>query len=177
MKHSNAPSFLLSLLVIAVDQVSKWAVDVLILRAPPVPDFWTWLSQPGPRLPFAAVEVTSFFNIVMVWNFGVSFGTFNHENGWSAPVLSGLALILCLVFGLWLLRTSSTTQAAGLALVIGGALGNVIDRMRMGAVMDFLDVHVLGWHWPAFNVADSCICVGVGIILFHAVFLDRKTLE
>ncbi|MCK6418012.1 MAG: signal peptidase II [Alphaproteobacteria bacterium] len=168
MKPSNAPFFLLSLAMIIVDQVSKWAADVLILRVPPLPDFWTWLTQPGPRLPFSAVEITPYFNIVMVWNFGVSFGTLNYQSAWGAVILSSLAVVLCLIFSVWLMRTHSRIIAAALALVIGGAMGNVIDRMRMGAVMDFLDFHVAGWHWPAFNVADSCICIGVGILLFHA---------
>jgi signal peptidase II len=74
------------------------------------------------------------------------------------------------VLAVWLWRALRSIPAAALGLVIGGALGNVVDRIRFGAVFDFLDVHVAGWHWPAFNVADSAISVGVAVLLIDSLF-------
>ncbi len=119
-----------------------------------------------PRL----VAVTGFFNIVLVWNKGVSFGMFNQGGTTSLWILSAIALIIAAALTIWLARTGKRLVAWALALIVGGALGNVIDRVRLGAVVDFLDFHVAGWHWPAFNVADAAIFIGVVLLLFENLF-------
>ncbi len=128
--------------------------------------FLALLGEAGGR----AIEVTPFFNLVAVWNYGVSFGLFNTGSPGAAWVLAALALGVVGALGLWLRRAEGRAVAAALGLVIGGAIGNVIDRLRFGAVFDFLDVHARGWHWPAFNVADSAIFLGVAVLVIDALF-------
>lgn len=129
-----------------------------------------WWLDVAARYP-AGIEITPFFNLVMVWNRGVSFGLFNSgEAATQAWLLSAFAAALCVVLFLWLRRTHKLIVGLGLGLVLGGAVGNIIDRVRFGAVADFLDFHAFGWHWPAFNVADSAIVVGVGCLLADSLF-------
>ena len=143
----------LAAVVLVLDQASKW-----------------WLLE-VVGMPFRPpIVVTPFFNLVMVWNRGVSFGLFAHEAEVMPYVLSGVAVAISAALLVWLARAERRWIAAAVGLVIGGALGNVIDRLRFGAVADFLDVHAAGWHWPAFNVADAAISVGVGMILLDGLF-------
>jgi signal peptidase II len=111
------------------------------------------------------IAVAPFFNLVLVWNRGVSFGMFNSGGAFAPWLLSGLALAVVVGLGAWLRSTDQRLTALGLGLVIGGALGNVVDRVRFGAVVDFLDFHLAGYHWPAFNVADAGICVGAALMV------------
>jgi signal peptidase II len=144
---------LVAVVVVIADQASK-----LVMLA----------NLEGP------VEVTPFFNLVRVWNTGVSFGLFGSAGPGAPWVLSGLALAVVVGLGVWLFRTDAKLVAAGLGLVIGGALGNVIDRVRFGAVFDFLDFHAFGVHWPAFNLADAAIVVGAALLLVDGLLLERR---
>lgn len=140
----------LATLVLVADQLSKWLLMDVVLGSP------------------RAIEITSFLNLVWVWNQGVSFGMLG--GGAVSPwLLSGLALAVALALAIWLGRAETRLLAAALGLVIGGAVGNVVDRVRFGAVFDFVDVHAAGHHWPAFNVADSAITVGVAFLLLDSV--------
>ena len=143
--------------VILLDQATKWLVHDVVM-APP-----------------RSIPVTDFFNIVMVWNRGVSFGLFDNDSVWTPMLLSLLAVGISIVLMVWLRRAEGKWLALGLGMVIGGAVGNVIDRAVWRAVFDFLDFHVAGYHWPAFNVADTAITVGVVLILAEGLFAkDRK---
>ena len=145
-----------ALVLLGLDQLTKWAaLDVLDLAARPI-------------------AVTPFFNLVMVWNRGVSFGMLDALGAVAPWLLSGLALAVVIGLLLWLRRSEHAMMAIGLGLVIGGALGNVIDRLRYGAVVDFLDFHLAGWHWPAFNLADAGICVGAGLIVVDGLLAPRR---
>jgi signal peptidase II len=119
----------------------------------------------------AGVKVFPFVNLVLGHNSGVSFGLLNSVPSWGLVLLS-LLIIGCLVSWLW--QSTSSLTVCALGLVIGGALGNLIDRLRHGAVTDFLDFHVGEYHWPAFNMADTAIVCGVGIILVTTLFDQRK---
>lgn len=118
--------------------------------------------------------VTSFFNLTTVWNYGVSFGLFSNHP------LVGKYLILALSLGIvgfllhWLYKETSQFTRWALITVVGGALGNIIDRIVHGAVFDFLDFHLYGYHWPAFNFADCFISIGVALLLWDAVFRHQK---
>ncbi len=109
--------------------------------------------------------VTSFFNLVMVYNKGAAFSFLADQQGWQRYLFAGISLAASLLI-LWMLKRNPSQRLFcwALALILGGAIGNLIDRLVYGHVIDFLDVHVLGWHWPAFNVADSAITLGA--ILF-----------
>ena len=128
-----------------------------------------WLGEVG-----TAVTVTSFFNLVFVLNRGVSFGLFSSGSPWGPWLLSAFTVAVVIVLVIWLIRTADRWLGIALGLIIGGALGNLIDRLSRGAVFDFLDFHVAGLHWPAFNVADSAITLGVGIVLYGSLIGGRS---
>ena len=138
--------------VIVLDQASKW---------------WILLSvmQP-PRF----IEITPFLNIVLTWNRGVSFGMFNTDSAAGPWILSAIAIAVAIALAVWLSRSTGALVSVALGLIIGGAIGNVIDRAVHGAVVDFLDFHWAGYHWPAFNVADSCISVGAAMLVLDSLF-------
>ena len=121
-----------------------------------------------------AIEATPFLNIVLVWNRGISFGLFNRDSDWQPWLLVGLTLVIVAGLMIWLrtVRDRWTTLAIG--LIAGGATGNAIDRVRFGAVVDFVDFHVGGWHFATFNVADAAITCGVAIVLAVSLFGGRK---
>jgi len=147
---------ILALFIIAADQAVKWWVLDLF--------------RSGAARAALSYEITGFFNLVLVWNRGVSFGMFNHDTLVMPIMLIALAAVLVGFVTRWLMRAETWLEAAAFGLIIGGALGNVIDRIRRGAVVDFLDFHIhfqgIDHHWPAFNVADSAIVVGAGLILY-----------
>jgi len=143
--------------VIVADQLSKhWIYHMLVVD--------------GPR----SILVTPFFNLVTVWNYGVSFGMFNNGSAAGAWIFIMVALAISLALATWLVRTDSRLVSAALGLILGGAVGNVVDRLRFGAVFDFLDFHAAGWHWPAFNVADAAIVVGVSVLFIDSLFGDDR---
>jgi signal peptidase II len=164
--------------VIIADQISKWGVTELLLRPKASDDnpvgLIVWLAKAPERIPPVQLEMTPFFNLVMVWNQGVSFGLFNHDSNTGVMLLLALASVITLIFLVWLFHTASMFQATSIALVIGGAVGNAIDRARFGAVIDFLDFHAAGIHWPAFNIADSAIVIGVSLLILHSLLLEKK---
>ncbi|MCW9001683.1 MAG: signal peptidase II [Rhodospirillales bacterium] len=129
-----------------------------------------WLILEHVMQPPRVITVTSFFNLVMAWNTGISFGMFASDSPLNRWLLPGLALVVVAGLAIWLYRTSCRFIGIGLALIIGGAVGNVIDRVRFGAVADFLDIHLAGYHWPAFNVADSAITIGAAILILDSLF-------
>ncbi|HYZ39040.1 MAG TPA: signal peptidase II [Stellaceae bacterium] len=118
--------------------------------------------------------ITSFFNLVLTYNRGISFGLFNDGGGVNALVFSFAAAAIIAVLLYWLSRAASPFLAVAIGLIIGGAVGNVIDRLRFGAVVDFLDFHIGSLHWPAFNLADSAICIGVAAMLVDGLVLRRQ---
>jgi signal peptidase II len=139
--------FTASALIVLTDQLTKWIVLARL--------------APGERR-----EVTEFFNLVLVFNKGAAFSFLAEAGGWQTPILAAFAIGAALIVSWLLLRSRGRrTFCAGLALILGGALGNVIDRLRFGHVVDFLDLHAGGWHWPAFNVADSAITFGASLLI------------
>lgn len=116
------------------------------------------------------VPVVPGFNLVLVRNDGVTFGIFGGTPWW---VLAGVALVITIWLAILLARTGSRLDATAYGLVIGGALGNVADRLRFGAVTDMLDFYVAEWHWPAFNLADVAVVSGVGLLLLSELGRSR----
>lgn len=143
--------------VILLDQASKW-----------------WLL--GLMQPPRVIPVTDFFNLVLVWNRGISFGMLGDGGRSQAWLLAAFSVVVAGGLILWLHRAAlPRLPSLGVGLIVGGALGNAVDRLRFGAVVDFVDVHAGGWHWPAFNVADSAITVGVVALVVDAVLRDGRT--
>ena len=148
--------FALAAVIVVADQIVKWVV----------------LQN------FAAGEqrvVTDFFNLVLVFNKGAAFSLFAQAPGWQAPVLSAFAIAAAIAVSVFIVRSPGRQILCfGLALILGGAIGNVIDRLRFGQVVDFLDFHALGWHWPAFNVADSAITIGAALLILDGFRRHEK---
>jgi signal peptidase II len=143
-----------------------WVCAVAVLAADVATKWWILAHVMNPP---RIIEVTSFFNLVLVHNRGVSFGMLGSAPGWMPWALTAFALLIAAALGIWLRRADSKLLALALGGVIGGAVGNAIDRVRFGAVVDFLDFHAFGWHWPAFNVADSAVVVGVGLLILDSL--------
>ena len=122
-------------------------------------------------VPPKIIEITSFFDLVLVYNRGASFGIFSNAPDWVGFALIVFACLISIGLAFWMWHADGKLLAFALALVAGGAVGNVIDRIRLGAVVDFLDLHVGGWHWPAFNIADSAITIGVVLLILDSLKL------
>jgi len=149
---------LAALLGLGVDQASKWMLlEIVGLRD-------------NPR----TIEMLPVFDIVMWWNRGTSFSLFHTGAAWGPYAFSIAALAIIGLLVLWLSRIVNPILAAALGAVIGGALGNVVDRLRFGAVADFFYAHIGEYGWPAFNVADSLIVVGIGVLVLDGMFLSHK---
>lgn len=136
-------------LVFALDQASKyWLIEIFNIREK------------------ASLPLHPNFTLVMAWNRGVSFSMFAHSAEWMPYVLTALALLISAILVRLCLKSESKFERLGYAMVVGGALGNALDRVRFGAVADFFYAHIGELGWPAFNVADMAICGGVGLLLF-----------
>lgn len=138
-------------IVVVIDQATKHAAVAALAGQPPV-------------------EVTSFFNLLLVYNRGAAFSFLAGAGGWQRELFTVIALAAS-AWIIWLLYRYPRQRlfCLALALVLGGALGNVIDRIMIGAVVDFLDFHAWGWHWPAFNVADSAITCGAVLLVWDGL--------
>ena len=154
MTHTRTKlAALLAIVITLTDQISKWWVLNLFSAAP------------EPTKP-----IVPFFNLVLVHNRGVTFGLLNSVNhAWVTYGLIAVACAIVFLLGRWLIMTTSTRVAIALGAIIGGALGNVIDRLYFGSVVDFLDFYYGAYHWPAFNIADSAIVCGVALLLLDSM--------
>ena len=126
---------------------------------------------------FDSIRVLPVFNIALLHNAGAAFSVLAGASGWQRWFFIALALVISAAIAAWLVRApagGSRWAAAGLALVAGGALGNAIDRIAHGYVIDFLQFHWQGWFFPAFNVADSCITVGAILLLLDGLFRQKR---
>ena len=165
--------FLIIFGVVLLDLLSKGALLYLITGTVPLSGA-AWDVVP---VPYLMAHVLDSFNIVFTWNPGTSFSLFR-AMGEAAPMILIVSTGFVTGFILYyLFRRAQSYEVVPLALIAGGAIGNLLDRIRFGAVVDFLDFHIGGWHWPAFNVADICIVVGVGLYLLNMYIARRKCLK
>lgn len=146
----------LAALTALLDQASKW-----------------WVLN-NPLANTQIHRVNDYLNLRLSWNKGVTFGLLNHHSDWAPFVLAGAATAIVLLLLGWLRRSETLYAGLGLGLIIGGAVGNVIDRLRFGAVVDFIDVHYENHHWYTFNLADSAIFCGVCLLLIENLAMRRK---
>ncbi len=148
-RHALHVGFIV-LLVMVLDQASKY-----------------WLLYKVGMIARPPVAVTDFFSLTMVWNHGVSFGMLSQSAAYMPYVLIALAVGISGILVRLALKSPSCWERGAYAMVIGGALSNALDRIRVGAVADFFYFHLGAFGWPAFNVADSSICMGVGLLLIY----------
>lgn len=173
----NITGFALIPALVVADQLSKWWITEHVLRpaaalGEPVA-LGQWLAAAPEKLPAVTVPLLPVFDLSMVWNRGVSFGMLSSDHASGPLFLTVVSLLISVVFAFWLYKSTSKFEAAGLAMVIGGALGNIIDRARFGAVADFFHAFYGTWSFPAFNIADACITIGVIMVLIHGLFLSK----
>lgn len=156
--HSKLRWLWLSAVVIVLDQATKYLASGLLDYGVPVP-------------------VLPFFNLTLAHNPGAAFSFLAEASGWQRWFFIGIALVVSVLIVGWMKRLSPRENwlAAALALILGGAIGNVIDRVMYGYVVDFIDLYYGAWHWPAFNIADSAITVGVAIMLIDSLLFSRET--
>ena len=149
--------FLLALLIIVFDQLSKQWISANLSYGQP------WV-------------ITDFFNLTLLHNTGAAFSFLSQAGGWQRWFFGIVAGVVSVVLIIWIARLDSEKhwEAAALALVLGGALGNLCDRVMLGYVVDFLVVHYRDYYWPAFNVADSAICVGAGMLIVDSFRSMRR---
>lgn len=147
----------ISIVIVCLDQWTKWLI---------VSQFELYEVRP----------ITDWFNLVLVHNKGAAFSFLSSAGGWQRWFFIVLTLAVAVGLLIWLFRLSANLRrlCIGITLILGGAIANLIDRVRFGYVIDFLDVYVKGWHWPAFNVADAAICCGVGLLLLDSFFDAKK---
>jgi len=144
-----------ALIVLALDQLTKWwIIHVYDLRG--------------------RVAVTPFFDLVMLWNPGISYGLFAQDTDFGRNILIAIAAGAALLLSVWMARTNSRLQAVSLALIVGGAVGNAIDRAIYGAVADFVSLHAYGFYWYVFNVADAAIVAGAVALLYDTLAGSHK---
>jgi signal peptidase II len=143
--------FALAALVIAIDQYTKFLASTELVYLRPV-------------------EITSWFNLMLAHNEGAAFSFLSDAGGWQRWFFTAIAAVVGVVIAVWLVRlpTGQTWLACSLALILGGAIGNLIDRATLGYVVDFISVHYGGRYFPAFNIADSGICVGAAMLIIDS---------
>jgi signal peptidase II len=146
----------LALLILVLDQLSKlWALDVL-------------------SAPYSRITITGWWEMVLVWNHGISFGLFG--DGALPPwVLALVTGAIGIGVAVWLARSGNWVSVIAAGLILGGAVGNIIDRLVYGAVVDFVRWHAYGYSWPVFNVADAAITLGIGLLIVESLFGGNST--
>lgn len=150
--------FLVAFSIVVIDQITKAWILYDLMNPPTV------------------IEFLPFIDIVLTWNKGIGFGFLQAGSLWGTVSLVFLALAICTGLVVWIWQTTDKFLVICLSMIIGGAIGNVIDRLRFGAVVDFIYVHVyiLGYRFPAFNVADSAITVGVCLLLIESYVRKKQ---
>ena len=157
-KNYFLPGIIIAIIIAFFDLLSKRAIFAILEQQ---------------QIANPEIKIFDFFSLVYVWNRGVSFGMFNNLQNSQlifSIIQGSIAIILCF----WLFNCEKKHVSMALGLIIGGALGNVIDRIQNGAVADFLDFHIASYHWPAFNLADSAVFIGVAILLFDEILFKEK---
>jgi signal peptidase II len=140
-------------------------------------DYATKIAVLGAFAPGEGRAITPFFNLVLVFNKGAAFSFLATAQGWQTLFFAAIAIVASIIIGFLIVKNAGKTLfCSGLALILGGAIGNLYDRITYGHVVDFLDFHALGWHFPAFNVADSAITVGAAILILES-FLQQPAAE
>lgn len=142
---------------LVIDQASKWMILEHVME------------------PSQIIVVAPFFNLTLWFNRGVTFGFLSSDGDLGRWLLIALTLTIVVVLALWARRSTMRLEGAALGAIIGGALGNIIDRLRHGGVVDFLDFHAFGWHWPAFNMADVTVVCGVAALMLNPLLPARET--
>lgn len=139
-------------------------------------DLWTKHLASQHLELYNPVAITSWFNMTLAHNSGAAFSLLAEAGGWQRGffIVVGSGISIFLLIWLWRLPLAARALPSALMLILGGAIGNLVDRIRLGYVVDFIDLHYASWHWPAFNIADSAIVLGVGLMLVESLFPPHR---
>lgn len=159
---SRARRFAIGIAALAVTLVADQASKYLVLNLLRLPDLGSVPVLPG-------------LNLTMVWNHGITFGLLSSDSAWGGVALGVIALAVVVALWVWMWRAERLVVALALGAVAGGAIGNVIDRARFGAVVDFIHAYAWGWSWYVFNVADAAIVCGVGVLVLDGMRHPDRT--
>ncbi len=163
-----------SITIIGIFVLFDFLTKLLVLAQTPFPiSLFGYYKKLYPTY-YPISEPLSFFNIILVWNNGVSFSMFSNNTLIGRFLLIALSVIITTYVALYLKKEQNKLNRFALILIIAGAIGNILDRLRYGAVIDFLDFYIGKYHWPAFNLADIYICVGVGLIILNSIISKKK---
>ncbi|HET9148024.1 MAG TPA: signal peptidase II [Acetobacteraceae bacterium] len=147
-------------------RIAGFALAIIVLLADQASKYWILYGLDLPRR--GLVRILPVLNFAMVWNHGVTFGLLAGDH--AAPLLIAVAAIIAIVLLVWLWRARTLPTALAVGAITGGAIGNIISRLRYGAVVDFIDAHIGAWHWYVFNVADAAIVCGVATLIAESLF-------
>ena len=176
---------ILVFLVAFTDQYLKWTMleNTLRIDGEFLPFFEWFITIDrleyfiAEREVFKTIELLPFLDLVVVWNQGISFGMFNTAEPVFAYIFAGISMIVAFFMLIWLALTRYLLLSIAIGFVAGGAIGNAIDRIRFGAVVDFIDLHYKAFHWPAFNFADIFITIGAAIMVYIILFMKDSPFE
>ncbi|MCL2469260.1 MAG: signal peptidase II [Alphaproteobacteria bacterium] len=146
-------------------------VMVFILLIDQASKSWFLNQTLDPRVVF---EIMPLLNFRLSWNTGITFGLLRHDQSWMVYFLISMAMLIIFFLFRWLRQASTLWAVLGLGLIMGGAISNVLDRLRFGAVVDFIDFHIGAWHWYTFNLADSAIVGGIIFLMLDSFVLNRR---
>ncbi|NMH58963.1 signal peptidase II [Alteromonas ponticola] len=141
-------------------------------------DQWTKIAVRDSMNLYQSIQVLPFFNLTYVHNYGAAFSFLSDAGGWQRWFFTGIAVVVSIVIFWWLKQSPKSQKLLPVAFsfILGGAVGNVYDRIAYGYVIDFLDFYAGQWHWPAFNIADSAIFIGAGLLIID-MFINKDTQE
>ncbi len=147
----------LSLIIVIIDQIVKFVIVAHIT-------------------PYSEHPVIPFFKLTLAFNRGAAFSFLNSAGGWQLWLFLFITIVVCVFIGFALqrLKVSQAWLCIALALIVGGAIGNLVDRLTLGYVIDYFVLYAGSWYWPAFNVADSCICIGAVMLIIDMMLRKRK---
>lgn len=164
----------------AATGLPQWLVPwacLLLAAVIIVLDLWSKQIATDSLTLYRPVEINSWLNMTLAHNYGAAFSFLSQAGGWQRWLFTGLAAVVSVVLIIWLFRLTAKEKLTGVALgmIIGGAIGNLVDRVNHGYVVDFIDVYYKSYHWPAFNLADSAISCGIVLLLIDGFFISGKT--
>ena len=158
-------SIIIVIIILIIDQITK----VFYLKK--ITDLM--LNSDGTEF---FIRKTKFLNIVLVWNSGISFGIFNGIKFMSYVIMS-INILISYILILNIIKSNNYTESISLSLILGGAIGNIFDRFYRGSVIDFIDFHIKDYHWPAFNIADSSVFIGIIIYILYDIFKNKHNVN
>ena len=156
-KHKLIYGLSVAIVILLADQISKW-----------------WVVREFEH-SHSVKSITSYLNLVLTHNHGISFGLLASDSLTTRLILIAVTVSISCLLIWWLTTTRTRIGIVSLGAIIGGAFGNITDRITVGAVIDFIDFHVFDFHWPAFNVADSAICIGAAMTILESFFTQNNS--